>query len=224
MQVFPNPAKAYFQAMNDPATVIALTATPPTMSFTDANTRRRAIRHFDATPVPDAVMRTILHDALLAPSSGNLQPYQLHWVKDPALKKRIASACEGQRAVHYRAQLTKFARFLAIAPLFLLTPLLTLLSLWKPAFTLLPLGRAGVRHWAARSALLSAQTLMLSATARGLDTCPMEGFNAAKVARLLTLPRGSVVPLVIAIGYRAEGARVEPQSRRAYGEAVVEHG
>jgi hypothetical protein len=51
----------------------------------------------------------------------------------------------------------------------------------------------------------------------------MEGFNPAKVSRLLGLRRGAVIPLVIAVGYRSEQARVEPQSRREYAAAVIEH-
>jgi nitroreductase len=98
-----------------------------------------------------------------------------------------------------------------------------LLSSWSPVYSLLPLGPSGTRHWSARSALLAAQTLMLSASAHGVDTCPMEGFNPAKVSRLLGLRRGAVIPLVIAIGYRSEQARVEPQSRREYAAAVIEH-
>ncbi len=243
------------------APLIPLPSPDLSLTFREANQRRRAIRHFKAAPVPEAIIRTILSDALLAPSSGNLQPYQLHWIKASALKTRVANACEGQRAatsaptlvvvvanpslaretaaqklealgqaglteqskIYHRAQLTKFRRFLSIAPLWLLSPLRVVMSLWNPAYSLLPIGPSGIRHWASRSALLAAQTLMLSASAHGVDTCPMEGFDARKVARLLALPRGSVVPLVLALGYRAEDARLEPQSRREYVAAVVEH-
>lgn len=36
---------------------------------------------------------------------------------------------------------------------------------------------------------------MLAASAFGLDTCPMEGFNARKVAKALGLSRDLVLPL-----------------------------
>lgn len=236
-------------------------AAPDTWAaFQEANHRRRAIRDFDGAPIPDAVVRELLAEALLAPSSGNLQPYQLHWLRDPAKKARVAEACEAQRAAasastlivvvasrrlatgtaaaqlrhvesstsldeksraYYRAQLRKFSRFLRIAPL--LAPLRLLLSLLHPARSLLPLGPAGVRHWTARSGIYAAQTLLLAASARGLDTCPMEGFDAAQVASLLELPRGSVIPIVIALGHRRSDARIEPRWRRPLAEAVIEH-
>lgn len=229
-------------------------------AFCQTNRRRRAIRDFDGAPLEDAVIRELLAEAQLAPTSGNLQPYQLHWLRDPAKKARVAEACEAQRAAssastlivvvtsrrlavrtaeaqlhhveasglndksktYYRAQLRKFRRFLGIAPL--LAPLRLVLSLLHPARTLLPLGVSGVRHWTARSGLYAAQTLILAASARGLDTCPMEGFDAAKVAGLLDLPRGSVIPIVIALGRRRSDARVEPRWRRPLAEAVIEHG
>ena len=236
-------------------------ATSPSWSgFCEANHRRRAVRDFDGAPIDEASMRSILGEALLAPTSGNLQPFQLHWLRDPAKKARVAQACESQRAAasaatlvvvvasrgiatrtaaqqlahvehsaaldaktkaYYRAQLRKFTRFLRIAPL--LAPLRLLLSLLHPASSLLPLGAGGVRHWTARSGIYAAQTLMLAASARGIDSCPMEGFNAAKVSRLLGLPRGAVIPIVIALGYRREDARLEPQWRRPIGDAVIEH-
>ncbi|MBX5483045.1 MAG: nitroreductase family protein [Myxococcaceae bacterium] len=71
--------------------------------------------------------------------------------------------------------------------------------------------------------MLAAQTLMLAASARGYDSCPMEGFNPIQVAKVLTIRRGAVIPLVIALGRRREGARVEPQWRRPFESAVVVH-
>jgi nitroreductase len=51
----------------------------------------------------------------------------------------------------------------------------------------------------------------------------MEGFSATKVATLLGLPRGSVIPLVIALGYRADDARIEARWRRPMTDVVVRH-
>ncbi|WP_395833685.1 nitroreductase family protein [Archangium violaceum] len=96
-----------------------------------------------------------------------------------------------------------------------------LLSLFAPILSLLPIGPSGTRQWIARNSIFAAQTFLLAATARGFDTCPMEGFDALKVGRLLGLPRGSVISLVIAIGHRRADALVEPRLRRPFDEAVV---
>lgn len=98
-----------------------------------------------------------------------------------------------------------------------------LVTLLRPSMSLLPLGHLGSRSWAARNANLASQTLMLAASAKGIDSCPMEGFSASKVAAILGLPRGAVVPVAIALGYRTDDARTEPQWRRALADVIVEH-
>jgi nitroreductase len=66
--------------------------------FKQSLTARRSIRVFDGEPIPDEVMRDCLRDATLAPSSSNLQPYELYWVRDAATRERLAEACLGQPA------------------------------------------------------------------------------------------------------------------------------
>jgi nitroreductase len=59
---------------------------------------RRSVRRFDATPLPEAVLDDCLDMALLAPNSSNLQPWEFHVVKTPALQKKMVAACLGQNA------------------------------------------------------------------------------------------------------------------------------
>lgn len=61
-------------------------------------TSRRSIRVFDGEPIPEDVMRDCLRDAILAPSSSNLQPYELYWVRDSTSRKRLVEACLSQPA------------------------------------------------------------------------------------------------------------------------------
>lgn len=129
---------------------------------------------------------------------------------------------EASRTYH-RKEIKLCRRFSYIARLWLWTPLMALVAWIAPVLTLLPLGPSRTRQWAARGSLFAAQTLLLAAAARGLDTCPMEGFSAPKVARLLKLPRGVVIPLVIALGRRTPDARIEPRWRVRFEQAVVEH-
>ncbi|MFN3940141.1 MAG: nitroreductase family protein [Chitinophagales bacterium] len=51
-----------------------------------------------------------------------------------------------------------------------------------------------------KSAALAAQTFMLSMTAEGYDTCPMEGFDSHKVKRYLKLPASCEINMIIACG------------------------
>ncbi len=59
---------------------------------------RRAIRIFDGVPIPKDMMRDCLRDAILAPSSSNLQCYEIYWVRDDEKKKLLAELCLGQPA------------------------------------------------------------------------------------------------------------------------------
>ncbi len=59
---------------------------------------RRSIRIYDGNPLPPEVMEQCLEEAILAPSSSNLQVYQLYWVKSPQQKQALAKACLGQLA------------------------------------------------------------------------------------------------------------------------------
>ncbi|OSY87412.1 nitroreductase [Tenacibaculum holothuriorum] len=49
---------------------------------------------------------------------------------------------------------------------------------------------------------LAAQTFMLSMAAEGYDTCPMEGSDTWRVKRLLGLPRGAEINMIISCGIR----------------------
>lgn len=230
--------------------------------FQIANRFRRAIRKFSSTPIAANEISALLAEAIYAPSSGNMQPYELHWVREPALKTRLAAACNGQKAAasaaefivvvaspalglrtakaqlehvegsslleqnsktYHRKQTGMFQKILGIGSSALWSPLVFLAALIRPTLSLIPIGHIGARQWAARNAIFAAQTLMLGAAAKGIDTCPMEGFSASRVAGLLKLPRGSVIPLVIALGYRADDARIEERWRQPITDIVVSH-
>ncbi|KPY86806.1 Nadph nitroreductase protein [Pseudomonas syringae pv. tagetis] len=234
----------------------------PWEGFQAANRFRRAIRKFKPAAIQASDIYALLTEAAYAPSSGNMQPYELHWIREPGLKANIAAACNGQKAAasaadfvvvvaspalglrtavaqlehvesssvlgqdskaYYRKQVGMFKKILGVGSSALWSPLVALAALFRPTLSLIPVGHIGGRQWAARNAIFAAQTLMLGAAAKGIDTCPMEGFSAPQVAKLLGLPRGSVIPLVIALGYRADDARIEERWRRPMTDVVVSH-
>ncbi|MBB4956076.1 nitroreductase [Agrobacterium vitis] len=231
-------------------------------AFMEINRCRRAVRDFDDRPVADDVVEELLAEAMLAPSSVNLQPYQFHWIKKASTNSSIVDACNRQRAAasaaaiifvvasteiarktavdqlayidastelsdrskaYNRNQLQKLGKVLSYGSWPIWSLLIGLVALFRPSLSLLPLGHLGSRGWAARNAIFAAQTLQLAASARGIDSCPMEGFSAPKVAAALGLPRGTVVAVAIALGYRKEDARIEPQWRRPFADVVISH-
>lgn len=67
-----------------------------------------------------------------------------------------------------------------------------------------PVMRLGGSGWQRvilhKSCALAAQTFMLAIQAEGYDTCPMEGFDAVRVKKLLGLPRGADICMIVAVG------------------------
>jgi len=53
-----------------------------------------------------------------------------------------------------------------------------------------------------KSCALAAQTFMLAMAEKGYDTCPMEGFDSKKMKKLLQLPRGTDINMIISCGIR----------------------
>lgn len=49
---------------------------------------------------------------------------------------------------------------------------------------------------------LAAQTFMLAMASEGYDTCPMEGFDKNRVKKILKLPRGADVNMIVSCGIR----------------------
>ena len=59
------------------------------MELLEAIYTRRSIRQYQDRPVSDEVVRTILGAAMMAPSAGNVQPWQFIVVTDPALLNQV---------------------------------------------------------------------------------------------------------------------------------------
>lgn len=76
-----------------------------------------------------------------------------------------------------------------------------------------PYTAAEMRTWAVKSTALAAENFMLAMRAHGYDTCPMEGFDETRVRRLLKLPRGAIVTMIIGAGRRAPDGVYHPRIR-----------
>ena len=55
------------------------------MDFFETVNKRRSVRKFTNTEVPEYVMRKCLKASVLIPNSSNLQPWEFYWVRN--LKK-----------------------------------------------------------------------------------------------------------------------------------------
>lgn len=77
-----------------------------------------------------------------------------------------------------------------------------LVGLFRPIYRQVRSG--DLRVVAHKSAALAAQNFMISMAAIGYDTCPMEGSDTLRVKKILGLPRGAEINMVIGCGIRDE--------------------
>ena len=79
------------------------------MSLLDLLNRRRSVRHYDENqPIDADVVKECLQAAQLAPTSSNMQLYELYHVTDPAILSKLAAACMNQQAAKTAQQMVVF--------------------------------------------------------------------------------------------------------------------
>ncbi len=173
---------------------------------------RRAVKSY----VPDFVIPEVDEKKLFelvrqAPTSFNMQNWRFVVVKDKALRQQICKAAWGQAQVTEASLLIVLCadvkawnkqpeRYWQDAPEPVRNALVPMI---KPFYE----GRDQVqRDEAMRSVGIAAQTLMLAAKDMGYDSCPMIGFDADAVGKLINLPDDHVVGMLLTIGKAAKPA------------------
>jgi len=186
------------------------------MKTTDAIHSRRAVKHFDAShDMSEEEVNELLSLAVLSPTAFNIQNWRFVVVTDRALRKQIREVAWDQ------AQVTDTSLFIVLC---------ADLKAWEkqpdrywnnapkevrefmlPAIDAYYRGKDRVqRDEAMRSCGIAAQTLMLAAKSIGYDSCPMDGFDFEKVAKLIKLPDDHVIAMFVAIGKGTKEAWPRP--------------
>ncbi|WP_375740486.1 nitroreductase family protein [Pseudomonas boanensis] len=196
------------------------------MHIDDAIRSRRAIKGYDTNhSLSREEKDELLQLALLAPTAFNLQHVRLVEVSDPALRQRIrdvawdqAQVTEASMLVVVCARLDAWekdaARVWADAPQPVQDSMAGAIDTYyrdKPRVQ---------RDEVMRSCGLVAQTLMLAARGKGLDSCPMDGFDFDAVADLIRLPENHTIGLMVAVGKQAIEAKPRI-GKLAFDEAVI---
>ncbi|OAN11412.1 nitroreductase [Photobacterium jeanii] len=83
--------------------------------------------------------------------------------------------------------------------------------------------KADVRVCLHKSSSLAAMTFMTAMRAEGYDTCPMEGFDSVRAKKLLDLPKGAEITMIIGCGKRAEDGIYSERHRVDNAEIIFEH-
>lgn len=73
-------------------------------------------------------------------------------------------------------------------------------QLFRPM--MLEVSECDMRVTVNKSCALAAQTFMIAMANEGYDTCPLEGFDSRRMKKLLKLPHGAGINMVIPCGIR----------------------
>jgi len=176
------------------------------MNVSEAVRERRAVKHFDPEySMPEKTFRTLMENAILTPTAFNIQNWRFVRVTDPGQRKKIRAVAWDQAQVTDASELLVLcfdthawnrepARYWRKAPQEVQDFLLPALDAYyrdKPQI---------VRDEGMRSCGLAGQTIMLMARELGYDSCPMDGFDYAAVAEIVSLPGDYEIAFMIAIG------------------------
>lgn len=154
------------------------------MEFFETVAARHSVRNYRPDPVPEELIIRCLEAARVAPSWRNGQCWRFIVVQDRTTIERLA----GQRMYGYPINL-----WLRSAPV-------VIVACADPTES----GRHGdLPYWAVDTAI-ALEHLVLAATALGLGTCWIGGFDEENVRRLLAIPANIRVVAYTPLGYPAE--------------------
>ena len=114
---------------------------------------------------------------------------------------------------------TIYTDFLGILGLIKYT-VFQIIGLFKPIYR--QTRQSDMRIVAHKSAGLAAQNFMTSMAAIGYDTCPMEGSDTLRVKKVLDLPSGAEINMVIGCGIRDDKGIYGPRFRVPFEEVYFE--
>jgi nitroreductase len=161
------------------------------MRIPDIIRERRSVRAFTAQGVSDEEAETLVEAACLAPSAGNLQPWEFVVVKDPGVKRRLVEAAHGQS-------------FISKAPVVFVVCAV-------PGRSASGYGSRGRELYCLQDTAAAVQNLLLTATANGLGSCWIGAFDEGRAADALGFPEGIRPVAIVPVGYPAESPRQRPR-------------
>lgn len=170
------------------------------MEFVELVSRRRSIRSFRKTAVPEETLRRIIECALAAPSAGNLQAYRIFVVKDPQRRRALAAA-----ALHQD--------FIAQAPV-------VLVFCAEPMRSAIKYGNRGEHLYSLQDATIAATFAMLAATEAGLGSVWVGAFREDQVREVLGVTHDFIPVAILPLGEPNE--RPEPRERLPWERMVIE--
>ena len=152
------------------------------MDVVTAITERRSVRKYEAKPIPDKDLRTILESGRLAPSAANRQPWHFVVIRDPDQKRELSEACSGQTWMADAAVI--------------------IAGVGKPSVS---------EKWYPVDVAIAMQNMILAAAALGYGTCWIGAFDEDRVKSVLAIPEDLEVVALTPVGLPADRPEPRPR-------------
>lgn len=176
---------------------------------------RYATKQFDPTKrISDADVHELTESLRLSASSFGLQPWKFIVVNDPALRAKIKEHAWNQSQVTDASHLIVLAarkdirdeyirKFITATAEARGTTIEALKGYEDMMLgTVRNMPPEAITAWNQRQVYIALGTLLLGAAQKGIDACPMEGFDPKKVDEVLGMTEYTVTALC-PVGYRA---------------------
>ncbi|MBC6993821.1 NAD(P)H-dependent oxidoreductase [Neolewinella lacunae] len=185
--------------------------------LTDLNWRY-ATKKFDTSKKVSAEdLETIMSAVNLAATSYGLQPFRVMHVQDPAVREKLKAAAYGQPQITDADHLFVFCHLLEVSDEYVDDYIARIAAERNTDVANLKgfgdtiKGSLGnktsqeVADWTRRQAYIALGHLLVTAATLRVDSCPMEGFDAAAFGEILGLKdQGLGAAVVATVGYRSE--------------------
>lgn len=176
---------------------------------------RYATKQFDPTKkVPETEFNELTEALRLSASSFGLQPWKFFVIKNPAIRAKIREHAWGQSQVTDASHLIVLAARKGIDDEYIRHFIKATAETRKTTIEALKgyedmmlnavrnMPPEAVTAWNQRQVYIALGTLLLAAAEKGIDACPMEGFDPKKVDEVLGL-KDFTVTAICPVGYRA---------------------
>jgi nitroreductase len=168
------------------------------MEFYDVIKTRRSVRSYKPDTIPEEALSKVLDAAKIAPSGSNRQPWKYLLIKNPELRKKIATLSGGQL-------------WIAEAPIVVVacgSDIKYDCGGYMGEMSFLIDSAIGLTH------------LILAAREEGLGTCWIGLFDNDSIKEILDIPLGWNVAAVTPLGYPKDPKWAQLGKRKEIGEIV----
>ncbi len=178
---------------------------------------RFACKHFDTDKkISESDLNDLLDTTRMSPSSCGLQAWKFLVVENAESKKELQAACYNQPQIAEASVLVVFCADSNLEGengvierhIKKFTQILKTLPQQEESYRKMVAEMQEdqtpeeVVTWLNKQLYIASETLILAAAEKGIDSCPMEGFEPEQIHKILDLPANLHPALIVPLGYR----------------------